>query len=110
MGDTLSYIAYDFFGQVSSNLGNKLSSLQINNSDIQLQEQSRASSSDGSFIFSSAIIVGLPGTSGTLTFLTSALDLDKHNKLYGKSLTDLVINTNFDIRYCDRGEAQENNI
>ncbi|CAI2382696.1 unnamed protein product [Moneuplotes crassus] len=110
VGDILSYVAYDFFDQVAFNLGNKLSSLQINSSDISLREQSRASSNNGEFIFTNTIIVGLPGTNGTLTFLTSALDLDKYNRIYGTNASQIVIDSPFAIRYCDRGEAQENNI
>ena len=40
----IQYIAYDFFNQVAVNLGNRLAALQIDSSEIQLQEQNRASS------------------------------------------------------------------
>ena len=110
MGDLLTYVAYDLYDQVASTLGQRLAALQINNSNIELQEQSRASSVDGKFSFSSTIIIGDPGTSGVLTFLTSALDLEKYRKIFGTTLNEVVINTPFDIRYCARGEAQDSRI
>ena len=95
----LEYIAYDFFGQNAINLGNRLAALQIESVDIQLEEQNRASSQDGVFMFEDTIITGQPGTYGVLTFLTSSIDLDKYAAVYGESLDSLIINTTFEIRY-----------
>ena len=99
VGDSLNYVAVDFFDQVALNLGNKLAGLQINSREVQLEKQSRASSNNGMFSFENTVIVGEPGTSSVLTFLTSAIDIEKYNAVYGTNLSNYVINTPFTIRF-----------
>jgi predicted outer membrane repeat protein len=106
----LTFIAYDFFDQVAVSLKNRLAGLEINSTEIQVTSQTRASSLNGIFSFSESIIIGFPGTSGYLTFLTSSLDLDKHNKYYSTNILEFKITIPFEIRFCARGEAQERQI
>lgn len=44
--DILVYIAHDFFGQVATNLGNRLAGIETDSEDIIIEEQSRASSTN----------------------------------------------------------------